>query len=95
MHRYATAAVGKWDAGMATLDHTPKGRGYDQSLIYFHHGADVLLSIPSSRPNPHSLTALTPTHTRTHTLHPSPCISPPRSRRRGHVAAQTQWHPWW
>lgn len=37
---YATAAVGKWDAGMATLDHTPKGRGYDQSLIYFHHAND-------------------------------------------------------
>jgi hypothetical protein len=37
---YATAAVGKWDAGMATNDHTPKGRGYDDSLIYFHHAND-------------------------------------------------------
>jgi len=37
---YATAAVGKWDAGMATPDHTPQGRGYDQSLIYFHHAND-------------------------------------------------------
>ena len=37
---YATAAVGKWDAGMATPDHTPLGRGYDQSLIYFHHAND-------------------------------------------------------
>jgi arylsulfatase I/J len=37
---YATAAVGKWDAGMATGDHTPKGRGYDRSLIYFHHAND-------------------------------------------------------
>jgi hypothetical protein len=23
---YTTHQVGKWDAGMATLDHTPKGR---------------------------------------------------------------------
>ena len=37
---YATAAVGKWDAGMATSDHTPEGRGYEQSLIYFHHAND-------------------------------------------------------
>jgi hypothetical protein len=34
---YATHMVGKWDAGMATADHTPAGRGYDTSLIYFHH----------------------------------------------------------
>ncbi len=34
---YATHMVGKWDAGMATGDHTPAGRGYDTSLIYFHH----------------------------------------------------------
>jgi arylsulfatase I/J len=27
---YATAMVGKWDAGMATKDHTPMGRGYEQ-----------------------------------------------------------------
>ena len=25
---YATHFVGKWDAGMATPDHTPRGRGY-------------------------------------------------------------------
>ena len=37
---YRTAAVGKWDAGMATADHTPEGRGYEQSLIYFHHAND-------------------------------------------------------
>jgi arylsulfatase A-like enzyme len=37
---WATAAVGKWDAGMATPDHTPEGRGYQQSLIYFHHAND-------------------------------------------------------
>jgi arylsulfatase A-like enzyme len=37
---YSTAMVGKWDAGMATAEHTPKGRGYQQSLIYFHHAND-------------------------------------------------------
>eukprot|EP00937_MAST-01D_sp_MAST-1D-sp2_P004149 g4149.t1 len=37
---YRTAAVGKWDAGMATSDHTPEGRGYEKSLIYFHHAND-------------------------------------------------------
>ncbi len=25
------------DAGMASPDHTPKGRGYDTSILYFHH----------------------------------------------------------
>lgn len=34
---YATHMIGKWDAGMATPDHTPAGRGYDSSLIYYHH----------------------------------------------------------
>jgi len=34
---YATHQVGKWDAGMATPHHTPKGRGYDSSLNYFSH----------------------------------------------------------
>jgi len=35
---YATHHVGKWDAGMATPDHTPHGRGFDTSLGYFGHG---------------------------------------------------------
>eukprot|EP01060_Flectonema_neradi_P000502 TRINITY_DN10315_c0_g2_i2.p1 TRINITY_DN10315_c0_g2~~TRINITY_DN10315_c0_g2_i2.p1 ORF type:complete len:532 (+),score=121.66 TRINITY_DN10315_c0_g2_i2:45-1640(+) len=35
---YATHQVGKWDAGMTTPHHTPKGRGYDSSLNYFGHG---------------------------------------------------------
>jgi arylsulfatase I/J len=35
---YATHQVGKWDAGMVTPSHTPKGRGYDSSLNYFSHG---------------------------------------------------------
>lgn len=29
---YATHQVGKWDAGMATPDHIPMGRGFDTSL---------------------------------------------------------------
>ena len=28
---YVTHQTGKWDAGMATPDHTPQGRGYDTS----------------------------------------------------------------
>ena len=35
---YHTHQVGKWDCGMATPKHTPKGRGYDTSLNYFGHG---------------------------------------------------------
>ena len=37
---YKTHQVGKWDAGMATFDHTPEGRGYDTSFGYFHHAND-------------------------------------------------------
>jgi hypothetical protein len=37
---YATHVVGKWDAGMSTPDHTPEGRGFDSSLIYFEHKVD-------------------------------------------------------
>uniref|UniRef100_A0A7S3YS59 Sulfatase N-terminal domain-containing protein n=2 Tax=Lotharella globosa TaxID=91324 RepID=A0A7S3YS59_9EUKA len=33
---YRTHMIGKWDAGMATPDHTPRGRGYMSSLHYFH-----------------------------------------------------------
>jgi len=35
-----TAWVGKYDAGMATFRHTPSGRGFDESLIYFEHKND-------------------------------------------------------
>jgi len=37
---YATHFVGKWDVGMATPHHTPRGRGYNISLSYFHHTTD-------------------------------------------------------
>ena len=30
--------VGKWDVGMATPTHTPHGRGYNTTLIYYGHG---------------------------------------------------------
>jgi len=34
---YRTHMVGKWDAGMATPDHTPGGKGYDSFFGYFQH----------------------------------------------------------
>ena len=34
---YKTHAVGKWDVGMATPEHTPLGRGYDSWLGYYQH----------------------------------------------------------
>ena len=34
---YQTHFVGKWDAGMATPQHTPIGRGYMSTTHYFHH----------------------------------------------------------
>mmetsp|Transcript_55934 Transcript_55934/g.142268 ORF Transcript_55934/g.142268 Transcript_55934/m.142268 type:complete len:542 (+) Transcript_55934:112-1737(+) len=37
---YKTYYVGKWDAGMATWDHTPMGRGYETFFGYFHHAED-------------------------------------------------------
>ena len=36
----ATHMTGKWDAGMATPQHTPIGRGYTSWLGYFHHAND-------------------------------------------------------
>ena len=37
---YDTHFFGKWDVGMATQRHTPRGRGYDTSIAYFHHSND-------------------------------------------------------
>ena len=34
---YKTHFAGKWDVGMAHKDMTPRARGYDTSLFYFHH----------------------------------------------------------
>jgi arylsulfatase A-like enzyme len=45
---FSTAMVGKQDQGMATETHTPRGRGFDQSLIYLfvvihaHTGAGII-----------------------------------------------------
>jgi len=40
MGGYRTHMVGKWDAGMATPEHTPLGRGYETWLGYFQHAND-------------------------------------------------------
>ena len=40
MDRCANIKAGKWDAGMATPQHTPLGRGYNKSLAYFFHQTD-------------------------------------------------------
>ncbi|CAK9076379.1 unnamed protein product, partial [Durusdinium trenchii] len=37
---YKTHMVGKWDAGMATPEHSPLGKGYDTWLGYFQHAND-------------------------------------------------------
>ena len=42
---YKTAFFGKWDCGMATMRHTPRGRGYDRALSYFHHMEDSVIKI--------------------------------------------------
>ena len=42
---YAAHQVGKWDAGMATPDHIPTGRGFDTSFGYFHHTNDFYTEI--------------------------------------------------
>ncbi len=42
---YATHQVGKWDAGMATPDHTPQGRGFNTSFCYFHHQNDYYTEV--------------------------------------------------
>ena len=42
---YVTAFYGKWDCGMATMRHTPRGRGYDDAMHYFHHMEDYWQSV--------------------------------------------------
>jgi len=37
---YRTHIVGKWDAGMATPEHSPKGRGYESWYGYYQHAND-------------------------------------------------------
>eukprot|EP00936_MAST-01D_sp_MAST-1D-sp1_P000995 g995.t1 len=45
---YACHALGKWDVGMATFDHTPSGRGFDTSLGYFDHQNDYYTLRPET-----------------------------------------------
>eukprot|EP00929_Paragymnodinium_shiwhaense_P063096 TRINITY_DN31542_c0_g1_i1.p1 TRINITY_DN31542_c0_g1~~TRINITY_DN31542_c0_g1_i1.p1 ORF type:complete len:692 (-),score=111.43 TRINITY_DN31542_c0_g1_i1:217-2238(-) len=37
---YRTHIVGKWDAGMATPEHSPRGRGYETWVGYYQHAND-------------------------------------------------------
>lgn len=37
---YSTHYAGKWDAGIATPDHTPQGRGFSTSLSFAEHMVD-------------------------------------------------------
>lgn len=37
---YRTHYTGKWDAGMATPQHTPYGRGFETSFMYYQHAND-------------------------------------------------------
>lgn len=37
---YRTHMVGKWDVGMATMEHHPRARGYESWLGYWHHAND-------------------------------------------------------
>jgi arylsulfatase B len=48
---YETVQAGKWHVGLATPDHTPKGRGYSKSLTYLDGANDCKHSPrpPSSR----------------------------------------------
>lgn len=39
---YRTHSFGKWDAGMATPDHTPHGRGYQSAMNYCESGDSQL-----------------------------------------------------
>mmetsp|Transcript_102143 Transcript_102143/g.264492 ORF Transcript_102143/g.264492 Transcript_102143/m.264492 type:complete len:552 (-) Transcript_102143:228-1883(-) len=41
---YETHMYGKWHAGMATPQHTPLGRGYQQSLVYLQGSCDYWTS---------------------------------------------------
>jgi arylsulfatase B len=45
---YRTHAVGKWDVGMATNEHSPASRGYDTWLGYWHHSNDYWTQVIES-----------------------------------------------
>ena len=69
---YATHQVRKWNAGMATPEHTPKGRSFQSSFGYFHHANDYYIyregEILFSTHSPHSPASpfILPRQTRLH-----------------------------
>jgi hypothetical protein len=40
---YVAHTAGKWDVGMSTQAHTPEGRGFNSSMIFFSHAIDGYL----------------------------------------------------
>jgi arylsulfatase A-like enzyme len=91
---YSTHHVGKWDVGQATPDHTPRGRGYDSSLIFFMH-ENVSLAPPrrparAKRPRPLKTAPNTaPPNTQTGLLGRHLVLHVPRRRHGdGPMAAQ-------
>ena len=38
---FTSHVAGKWDVGMQTRNHTPEGRGFNSSLIFFSHAIDA------------------------------------------------------
>jgi arylsulfatase B len=49
---YFTGQAGKWHLGLATPDHTPKGRGYQKSLTYLDGANDYWNSATRCAPPP-------------------------------------------
>eukprot|EP01084_Bolivina_argentea_P311263 538768_1 len=42
---FNTYYVGKWDIGMATFEHLPKKRGFDESFVYFERDIDYWMHV--------------------------------------------------
>ena len=57
---YRSTIVGKWDAGMATPEQTPSGRGYAEWMGYYQHGVLYFMCVYVS------MFVSTRTHTFTH-----------------------------
>ena len=60
---YKTGGFGKWDAGMATPDHTPHGRGYQTAMNYFHHANGTPCLASFAPPSIHALPKVRHHHT--------------------------------
>lgn len=48
---YSTHYAGKWDAGIATPDHTPQGRGFSTSLSFAEHMVRARMGAGEGRGN--------------------------------------------